>query len=281
MSYSPELVKELEEKTQKFRVEIIKMIYSVQSGHPGGSLSAVDILTCLYFHQMKIQPKNPSWENRDRFILSKGHAAPALYVILAELGYFPRKNLSTLRQIGSMLQGHPDMRKTPGVEISTGSLGNGLSIGIGMALSAKLSKKDFYTYVLIGDGECDEGEIWEAAMAAAKYRLDNLIAICDFNRVQLDGPIDEIMPLDSLPKKWKAFNWNVIEINGHKIEEILKALNEANQTKDRPTIIVAHTIKGKGISFMENVPIWHYRLPNTDEMEIACRELGLEELITR
>ena len=175
-SYSLELVEDLEKKARRFRVEIIKMIYNAQSGHPGGSLSAVDILTCLYFHQMKIKPEDPSWENRDRFVLSKGHAAPALYVVLAELGYFPKENLSTLRQIGSILQGHPDRRKTPGVEISTGSLGNGLSVGIGIALAAKLSKKDYHTYVLVGDGECDEGEIWEAAMAASKYKLDNLTA---------------------------------------------------------------------------------------------------------
>lgn len=272
-SHSSELVKELEEKARRFRVEIVKMIYNAQSGHPGGSLSAVDILTCLYFHQMKIKPENPSWEDRDRFILSKGHAAPALYVILAELGYFSKENLSTLREIGSILQGHPDMRKTPGVEISTGSLGNGLSIGIGMALSAKLSKKDYHIHVLVGDGECDEGEIWEAAMAAAKYKLDNLTAICDFNRVQLDGPIDKIMPLDSLPEKWKAFNWSVVQINGHKMDEILKALDEANQIKDKPTIIIAHTIKGRGVSFMENKFQWHGKAPNREEYEIALQEL--------
>lgn len=273
-SHSSELIKELEEKIRRFRVEIVKMIYNAQSGHPGGSLSAVDILTCLYFHQMKIKPENPSWENRDRFILSKGHAAPVLYVILAELGYFPKKNLSTLRQIGSILQGHPDMRKTPGVEISTGSLGNGLSIGIGMALSAKLSKKDYHIYVLVGDGECDEGGIWEAAMAAAKYKLDNLTTVCDFNRMQLDGPTDEIMPLDSLPEKWNAFNWSVIQINGHKTNEILKALDEANQIKDKPTIIVAHTTKGKGVSFMENKFQWHGKAPNREEYKIALQELG-------
>lgn len=273
-SHSSELIKELEEKIRRFRVEIVKMIYNAQSGHPGGSLSAVDILTCLYFHQMKIKPENPSWENRDRFILSKGHAAPVLYVILAELGYFPKENLSTLRQIGSILQGHPDMRKTPGVEISTGSLGNGLSIGIGMALSAKLSKKDYHIYVLVGDGECDEGGIWEAAMAAAKYKLDNLTTVCDFNRMQLDGPTDEIMPLDSLPEKWNAFNWSVIQINGHKTNEILKALDEANQIKDKPTIIVAHTTKGKGVSFMENKFQWHGKAPNREEYKIALQELG-------
>ncbi len=275
--HSQDLVKELEARVKRLRKKIIKMIYTAQSGHPGGSLSCIDILICLYFHQMKIKPENPLWENRDRFILSKGHAAPALYAALAELGYFPKENLCTLRQVGSTLQGHPDMRKTPGIDMSTGSLGNGLSIGIGMALSARLSKKDYHVYVLIGDGECDEGEVWEAAMAAAKYKLDNLTVICDFNRVQLDGPIDKIMPLDSLSEKWKAFNWNVIEINGHKIEEILKALDEANQTKSKSTIIVAHTIKGKGVSFMEGKFQWHGRAPNKEEYKIALQELeGIE-----
>ena len=275
--HSQDLVKELEARVKRLRKKIIKMIYTAQSGHPGGSLSCIDILICLYFHQMKIKPENPLWENRDRFILSKGHAAPALYAALAELGYFPKENLCTLRQVGSTLQGHPDMRKTPGIDMSTGSLGNGLSIGMVMALSARLSKKDYHVYVLIGDGECDEGEVWEAAMAAAKYKLDNLTVICDFNRVQLDGPIDKIMPLDSLSEKWKAFNWNVIEINGHKIEEILKALDEANQTKSKSTIIVAHTIKGKGVSFMEGKFQWHGRAPNKEEYKIALQELeGIE-----
>jgi len=272
--HPPELVGKLETKAKRLRSEIIKMIYTAGSGHPGGSLSAADIITVLYFNQMKIKPEDPCWEDRDRFVLSKGHAVPALYATLARLDYFPKENLSTLRQVESILQGHPDMRKTPGIDMSTGSLGNGLSIGIGMALSARLSKKDYRVYVLIGDGECDEGGIWEAAMAAAKYRLDNLTAICDFNRVQLDGPIDEIMPLDSLPEKWKAFNWNVIEINGHKIEEILKALDEADQTKGKSTIIVAHTIKGRGVSFMENKFEWHGRAPNKEEYKIALQELG-------
>ncbi len=272
-SISSEIIRGLEERAKRVRIEIIKMIYQAQSGHPGGSLSAVDILVCLYFEHMNIKHGDPKWTERDRFILSKGHAAPALYVILAELGYFPKKYLYNLRQVGSILQGHPDMRKTPGVEFSTGSLGNGLSAGIGIALSARLSKKDYHIYVLIGDGECDEGEIWEAAMASSKYKLENLTAICDYNRVQLDGTTDKIMPLGSLPEKWRAFNWNVIEIDGHSIEDILGALNQSNQVKGKSTIIIAHTVKGKGVSFMESKYQWHGRAPNKDEYEIAIKEL--------
>lgn len=268
------LVKNLSDEAKKLRIQIIKMIYTAQSGHPGGSLSSIDILTCLYFYQMRIKPEKPSWEDRDRFVLSKGHAAPALYAILAKLGYFSKETLLTLRQVGSILQGHPDMRKTPGIEMSTGSLGNGLSVGIGMALGAKLAGKDYHTYVLIGDGEVDEGEIWEAAMAASKYQLDNLTAICDFNRVQLDGSIEEIMPLDPLPEKWKAFNWSVMEIDGHNMEEILDALDKAKQTKEKPTMIIAHTVKGKGIPFMEGKFQWHGKAPNKEEYEIALQELG-------
>lgn len=273
-SRSQELIKDLEEKARRFRVQVIKMIYRAQSGHPGGSLSCMDILTALYFHHLRINPQEPAWENRDRFVLSKGHAAPALYVVLAELGYFPKETLFTLRQLGSILQGHPDMRKTPGVEMSTGSLGNGLSVGIGMALGARLARKNYHVYALIGDGEVDEGGIWEAAMAASKYKLDNLTAICDFNRVQLDGPIEEIMPLDPLPEKWEAFNWNVIEMDGHNMGEILDALDKAKQVRGRPTMIVAHTVKGKGVSFMEGKFQWHGNAPNEEEYKIALKELG-------
>jgi len=278
MSYhSKTLIKNLEEKAKEFRIQVIKMLYKAQSGHPGGSLSCIDILTALYFHHIRISPNNPLWEDRDRFILSKGHAAPALYVILAELGYFPKEDLFTLRQLNSILQGHPDMRKTPGIEVSTGSLGNGLSIGVGMALGARLSKKSYNVYVLIGDGEMDEGEIWEAAMAASKYKLNNLTVICDFNKVQLDGPVDEIMPLDPLPDKWRAFNWNVIQIDGHNMEEILDALDKAKKSKGKPTIIIAHTIKGKGISFMEGKFQWHGKAPNEKEYKLALKELGGDE----
>jgi len=273
-SRSQELIKDLEEKARRFRVQVIKMIYRAQSGHPGGSLSCMDILTALYFHHLRINPQEPAWENRDRFVLSKGHAAPALYVVLAELGYFPKETLFTLRQLGSILQGHPDMRKTPGVEMSTGSLGNGLSVGIGMALGARLARKNYHVYALVGDGEVDEGGIWEAAMAASKYKLDNLTAICDFNRIQLDGPIEEIMPLDPLPEKWEAFNWNVIEMDGHNMGEILDALDKARQVRGRPTVIVAHTVKGKGVSFMEGKFQWHGNAPNEEEYKIALKELG-------
>jgi len=273
-SRSQELIKDLEEKARRFRVQVIKMIYRAQSGHPGGSLSCMDILTALYFHHLRINPQEPAWENRDRFVLSKGHAAPALYVVLAELGYFPKETLFTLRQLGSILQGHPDMRKTPGVEMSTGSLGNGLSVGIGMALGARLARKNYHVYALVGDGEVDEGGIWEAAMAASKYKLDNLTAICDFNRVQLDGPIEEIMPLDPLPEKWEAFNWNVIEMDGHNMGEILDALDKAKQVRGRPTMIVAHTVKGKGVSFMEAKFQWHANAPNKEEYKNALKELG-------
>lgn len=273
-SRSQKLIKDLEEKARRFRVQVIKMIYRAQSGHPGGSLSCMDILTALYFHHLRINPQEPAWENRDRFVLSKGHAAPALYVVLAELGYFPKETLFTLRQLGSILQGHPDMRKTPGVEMSTGSLGNGLSVGIGMALGARLARKNYHVYALVGDGEVDEGGIWEAAMAASKYKLDNLTAICDFNRVQLDGPIEEIMPLDPLPEKWEAFNWNVIEMDGHNMGEILDALDKARQVRGRPTVIVAHTVKGKGVSFMEGKFQWHGNAPNEEEYKIALKELG-------
>jgi len=269
-----ELIKDLEEKARRFRVQVIKMIYRAQSGHPGGSLSCMDILTALYFHHLRINPQEPAWENRDRFVLSKGHAAPALYVVLAELGYFPKETLFTLRQLDSILQGHPDMRKTPGVEMSTGSLGNGLSVGIGMALGARLASQDYHVYALVGDGELDEGGIWEAAMAASKYQLDNLTAICDFNRVQLDGPIEEIMPLDPLPEKWEAFNWNVIEMDGHNMGEILDALDKAKQVRGGPTVIVAHTVKGKGVSFMEGKFQWHGNAPNEEEYKIALKELG-------
>jgi len=272
-THTYDLIKSLSDTAKKLRVQVLTMIYKAQSGHPGGSLSSIDILTCLYFHHMRIKPEDPSWEGRDRFVLSKGHAAPALYAVLAELGCFPKKNLSTLRQIGSILQGHPDMRKTPGIEMSTGSLGNGLSVGIGMALGARLVRKNYHVYALIGDGEVNEGEIWEAAMAANKYKLDNLTAICDFNRVQLDGPIEEIMPLDPLPEKWKAFNWNVAEIDGHNMEEILDALDNAKQAKGKPTMIIAHTVKGKGISFMEGKFQWHGKAPNKEEYEIALQEL--------
>ncbi|MCD6317577.1 transketolase [Candidatus Aerophobetes bacterium] len=268
---------QLQKRAKEFRKKIIEMIYIAQSGHPGGSLSAIDIITVLYFHHMRIDPSNPLWEDRDRFILSKGHSVPALYVVLAELGYFPEKELYSLRNINSILQGHPDMRKTPGVEMSTGSLGHGLSVGVGIAISGKLKKKDFYVYVLLGDGELDEGSVWEAAISANKYSLDNLIAICDFNKVQLDGPVDEIMPLNPLRQKWEAFGWNTIEIDGHNILEIANALDFAKEKRKGPTIIIAHTIKGKGVSYMEGKFQWHGGAPNQKQYELALKELEGEK----
>lgn len=274
--YDEKHIKKLEAKANKLRIHIIRMIYEAGSGHPGGSLSAIDILTALYFHVMNHNPKNPRWEDRDRFILSKGHAAPALYASLAESGYFPVEELLSLRKIESRLQGHPDMKKTPGVETSTGSEGQGLSIGCGVALAAKLDRKLHRIFVMIGDGELDCGQIWEAAMAAAHYKLDNLIAILDRNKMQLDGPTEQIMSLEPIADKWKAFGWHVLEIDGHNFKEILTALDEANEVKGKPTIIIAHTIKGKGVSFMEGAVGFHGKAPDRKEFHQAMKELGGE-----
>ncbi len=267
-------VKGLEEKARIIRKHIVEMIYNAGSGHPGGSLSATDILTALYFKVMRHDPKNPKWEDRDRFILSKGHAAPALYAALAESGYFPVNELGTLRKLGSRLQGHPDMRKLPGIEASTGSEGQGLSIGIGTSLHAKLNRKLYRVYVMIGDGENDCGQIWEAAMSASYFKTDNLTVILDRNGLQLDGPTREIMGIEPLSDKWKAFGWKVIEINGHSFREILNALDHAKNVKGKPTIIIAHTVKGKGVSFMEGNVSFHGKPPNREEYEQAMKESG-------
>ena len=267
-------ISELEVIARKLRRHVINMISAAGSGHPGGSLSAADIVTALYFDIMKHNPANPHWPDRDRFILSKGHAAPVLYAALAECGYFPLDWLTTLRKTGTCLQGHTDSTLTPGVDVSAGSLGQGLSIGIGMALAARLDNKDYRTYVLLGDGECDEGQVWEAAMFAPNYQLDNLTAIVDFNTLQLDGFTRDIMNLEPFMAKWTAFKWEVIEINGHDIQQIIDAIQQAKAVKGRPTVIVAHTIKGKGVSFMENNVDWHGRAPNKSETEIALRELS-------
>ncbi len=252
--YDGEFIRELESIAKKIRMHSIKMIYDAGSGHPGGSLSCADIVTALYFHILKHDPKKPDWADRDRFVLSKGHAAPALYAVLAEAGYFQVEELCTLRKMGSRLQGHPCMGKTPGVEMSTGSLGHGLAAGNGMALAAKLDRKLHRIYVLCGDGEMDVGETWEAAMLASHYKLDNVTAYIDRNKLQLDGPTEKIMSLEPLADKWKAFGWHVIEINGHNMKEIIHATNEAKGVKGRPTIIICHTIKGKGVSYMEGEP---------------------------
>ncbi len=264
----------LEGLSGKFRNTIIDTLFKIQTGHPGGSLSAVEIVTTLYFEKMRVDPKNPKWPDRDRFVLGKGHAAPILYVALAKKGFFPEKDLETLRQLGSHLQGHPCAKKTPGVELSTGPLGLGLSAAQGMALGARMDGRDFRTYVLLGDGEIQEGIVWEAAMSAAKFGLDNLTAILDYNKVQLDGTTDEIMPLGDVRAKWESFGWHVIEIDGHKVEEIADALDRAKAVKGRPTIIVARTVKGKGVSFMEGKNTWHGKPISREEYEAAKAELG-------
>ena len=266
-------IEELREITRKVRTDILTMLNQAGSGHTGGSLSAADILTALYFSKMKHNPKNPKWEDRDRFVLSKGHAAPALYAVLARCGYFNPEALNSLRKLGSILQGHPDMNTTPGVEISTGSLGQGLSIANGMALGLKLDKKNTRVYVLMGDGEIEEGQIWEAAMSAAHYKIDNLCALLDYNGLQIDGPVKEIMNVDPLPDKWKSFGWHVFEIDGHDIEAILDALHKAEKIKGKPSIIICNTVKGKGVSFFENKVEYHGVAPTDEELEGALKEL--------
>jgi transketolase len=265
-------IKELEEKAKQIRRLIIQMLAKAGSGHPGGSLSATDLITALYFSVLRYNPKDPSWPDRDRFHLSKGHCCPLLYAILADTGYFSKDKLLTLRQLGSMLQGHPD-RRTPGVEVSSGSLGQGLSVALGMSLAAKMDKKDFRVYVLMGDGETQEGNVWEAAMACAHYKCDNLCAILDYNGFQIDGRICSVMALEPVAAKWSSFGWHTIEIDGHDMNQILAAYKEAATIKGKPSIIIARTIKGKGVSFMENVCDFHGRAPTKEEAGIALKEL--------
>ncbi|MGI5838069.1 MAG: transketolase [bacterium] len=259
---------------KRIRRQIIKMIGNAKSGHPGGSLSAADIVTTLYFRCLRIDPANPAWPDRDRFVLSKGHAAPLLYAVLAEKGYFPTEILPTLRQKGSILQGHPDMKRTPGVEVSTGSLGQGLSVANGIALAGKLDAKDYRVFVLLGDGEMAEGQVWEAAMAAAHYQLDNVIAFLDHNGLQIDGPITQVMSPEPLRDKWEAFGWQVLSIDGHDYAAIAAAVEAAGQQRGKPTMIIAETVKGKGISFMENKAEWHGSAPNEAELAAALAELA-------
>jgi len=267
-------IEELKAMATTIRRDIIEMVTLAQSGHPGGSLSAADILTALYFRVMRLDPGRPDWPERDRFILSKGHACPVWYAALAERGYFDKSHLGTLRKLNSILQGHADMRKTPGVDMTVGSLGQGLCAGLGMALAGKLRQKEYHVWVVIGDGEIQEGAIWEAAMAGAKWKLDNLTAILDRNRLQNDDFIDATMPVDPVADKWRAFNWHVVEIDGHNMQEIVSALETAQTVKGRPTLIIAHTIKGKGVSFMENVPEWHGKAPSQEQAQRALQELG-------
>ncbi len=258
---------------KKLRRHVITMIATAGSGHPGGSLSAADIITALYFKVLRHNPENPQWQDRDRFILSKGHAAPILYAALAETGYFPVAELATLRKLDSCLQGHADCKLTPGVEMSSGSLGMGLSFAIGVALAARLDSKAYRTYVLLGDGECEEGQTWEAALSAAHFKLDKLTAIVDRNGMQLSGWTRDVMNLEPLTQKWQAFGWHTIDIDGHHFDQILSALQEAKKVKGTPTVIVAHTIKGKGVSFMENNVAFHGKAPSWEEAERALKEL--------
>lgn len=270
--FSQEEIKKLEGTAQEIRRLIVQMLAKAGSGHPGGSLSSTDLLTCLYFSVLRHDPKNLQWPDRDRFHLSKGHCCPVWYAILSKCGYFPEERLWTLRNLGSTLQGHPD-RRTPGVDVASGSLGQGLSVALGMALAGKLDKKDYRVYCLMGDGEIQEGNIWEAAMATAHYKCDNLCAILDYNHYQIDGRTEEIMNLEPLVDKWLAFGWHTIEIDGHNLKEILNAFELAKGVKNKPTIIIAHTIKGKGVSFMENVVDFHGRSPTKEEEKKALKEL--------
>ena len=264
---------ELEVMAKKLRRHIIEMIGRAGSGHPGGSLSAADIVTCLYFNVLRHDPLNPKWPDRDRFILSKGHAAPVLYSALAECGYIPVESLSTLRKIDSTLQGHADSHHTPGVELTAGSLGQGLSFSVGVALAGRLSLKTYRVYTLLGDGECDEGQVWEAAMSAAHFKVDNLTAIVDNNGLQIDGWNKDVMNLDPFNDKWKAFGWHVIDVDGHSIPQLLEAFKEAQSVKEKPSVIIAHTVKGKGVSFMENQAGFHGKAPDAEQVKIALEEL--------
>jgi len=271
------IVTELKLTANKVRKDIVKMVTEAESGHPGGSLSAADVVTALYFNVMRHKPENPKWEDRDRFILSKGHAAPLLYAVLAESGYFEVKELLTLRKLGSRLQGHPDMKRLPGIEISTGSLGHGLSVGNGMAIAGRLNGKNFRIYVLLGDGECQEGQVWEAAMTASHYKLDNVTAILDYNGLQIDGPVKDVMNINPISNKWRAFGWYVIEINGHDFKEIFDSFERVKKLKGKPGIIIAHTTKGKGVSFMENVVDFHGKAPTKEQTVQALKELEENE----
>ena len=264
----------LKERAKEIRKDIVTMIGQAKSGHPGGSLSATEIVTYLYFEELRIDPANPRWDDRDRFILSKGHAAPVLYAALARRGFFPTEELSTLRKIGSHLQGHPDMKKVPGVDMSTGSLGTGFSAATGIAMACKLDKKDNYVYALLGDGELQEGQVWEAAMSAAHYKLANLIAFLDNNGLQIDGNIDDVLSPNPIDAKFAAFGWQVLVIDGHDFKQIADAVAAAKAEKGRPTMIVAKTVKGKGVSYMENQAGWHGSAPNEEQVAQAMAELN-------
>ena len=264
---------ELEKMANEIRKDIVTAVHSAKSGHPGGSLSSADIFTYLYFEEMNVDPANPKWEDRDRFVLSKGHVAPGLYSTLAEKGYFPKEDLKTLRHTGSYLQGHPDMKHIPGIDMSSGSLGQGVSVAVGMAAAGKYDKKDYRVYTLTGDGEIQEGQIWEAAMWAGHRKLDNLVVIVDNNNLQIDGSVEDVCSPYPIDKKFEAFNFHVINIDGNDFDQIRAALKEARETKGMPTAIIAKTVKGKGVSFMENAAGWHGKAPNDEEYEIAMADL--------
>jgi transketolase len=260
---------------RQLRVDVLMMLNKSQSGHTGGSLSAADIVAAIYFYKLRHNPKNPKWPDRDRFVLSKGHAAPIQYAALCRAGYFPPKELLTLRKLGTILQGHPDMKCTPGVEVCTGSLGQGLSMANGMALALRLDKKPARVYVLLGDGEVEEGQVWEAAMSAAHYKIDNLCAVLDFNGFQIDGAVSHIMNIEPLSEKWKAFGWHVLMIDGHDMEQIVKALDDAEKIKEKPTMIIARTVKGKGVSIFEGKYQYHGLAPSDEELKKSLEELGV------
>ncbi|MGC8787590.1 MAG: transketolase [Anaerolineae bacterium] len=274
VSLSDEQIRYLEETARRIRCHVVRTISEAGVGHPGGSLSEADILTALYFHVMKIDPKRPDWEERDRFVLSKGHGAAGLYATLAERGFFPIDWLKTFGRIDSRLQVHPDMHLVPGVEVSTGALGQGLSVALGMALAARLDGKGIHVYCLIGDGENQEGQIWEAAEAAAHYKVDNLTVILDYNGVQLMGPLKEVMEIAPIADKWRSFNWAVMEVNGHDMRQLITALETIREVKGQPHIVIAHTIKGKGVSYMEGQSAWHGKAPNQEQLAQALAELG-------
>jgi transketolase len=270
-----DLVTRVEEMAQALRLHVVEMIGKAGSGHPGGSLSSADIVAALYFGGvLNVDPGRPLWPGRDRFVLSKGHAAPVLYAALAERGFFPKETLLTLRQLGSILQGHPDARKVPGVEASTGSLGQGFSFAVGMAMAGKLDRKGYRVWALLGDGECEEGEVWEAAMAGSHYRLDNLTAIIDHNHLQIDGPVDSVMSPEPIPDKFRAFGWDVVAVAAHHVRELLRVFN-LPAVEGKPRAIVAETVKGKGVAFMEGIAAWHGKAPKGEELGRALAELAL------
>lgn len=266
-------IDEIQEKSKEIRKDIITEVYCAKSGHPGGSLSIADIMAVLYFDELKINEKDPKWEDRDRLVLSKGHCSPALYAALAERGFFKKEELKTFRKLGSKLQGHPDLNKVPGVDMTSGSLGQGLSVANGIAIAGKMDNKDYRVYVIVGDGEIEEGQIWEAAMTSSKYKLDNLCLIIDNNNLQIDGTIEEVKSSYPIDKKFESFGFNVLKIDGNNIEDILRAFYIAKNTKHKPTCIIAKTVKGKGVSFMENKAEWHGKAPSEEEYNLAMEEL--------